>query len=106
MAAALVAARVRALGGSPAVRSGFVSDDGMAILDVSGLDLSDPERLEAELAAIPGVVESGIFAHRRADVVLVGGDAGVRTVTSAADLERLACRPRELERMCRRRRRR
>ena len=34
MAAALVAARVRALGGSPAVRSGFVSDDGMAILDV------------------------------------------------------------------------
>ena len=84
MAAALVAARVRALGGSPAVRSGFVSDDGMAILDVSGLDLGDPERLEAELAAIPGVVESGIFAHRRADVVLVGGDAGVRTVTSAS----------------------
>ena len=83
MAAALVAARVRALGGSPAVRSGFVSDDGMAILDVSGLDLGDPERLEAELAAIPGVVESGVFAHRRADVVLVGGDAGVRTITAA-----------------------
>ncbi len=83
MAAALVAARVRALGGSPVVRSGFVSDDGMAILDVSGLDLDDPERLEAELAAIPGVIESGIFARRRADVVLVGGDAGVRAITPA-----------------------
>ena len=66
MAAALVAARVRALGGSPAVRPGYRSDDGMAILDVTGLDLSDPERLEAELDAIPGVVENGIFARRRA----------------------------------------
>ena len=83
MAAAPVAARVRALGGSPAVRAGFVSDDGMAIIDVSGLDLGDPERLEAELAAIPGVVESGVFALRRADVVLAGGDAAVRTVTPA-----------------------
>jgi hypothetical protein len=83
MAATLVATRIRALGGSPAVRSGFVSDDGMAILDVSGLDLSDPERLEAELAAIPGVVECGIFALRRADVVLAGGETGVRTITAA-----------------------
>ena len=83
MAAAHVATRVRQLGGIPSVRYGFVSDDGMAILDVGGLELSDPERLEAELAAIPGVVESGIFALRRADVVLAGGDAGVRTVTPA-----------------------
>jgi ribose 5-phosphate isomerase A len=83
MAAAPVAARVRELGGSPAVRSGFVSDDGMAILDVSGLDLGDPERLEAELAAIPGVVESGVFARRRADVVLISADAGVRTLVAA-----------------------
>ena len=46
----------------------------------TGLDLSDPERLEAELDAIPGVVECGIFARRRADVVLVGADAGVRAI--------------------------
>jgi len=80
MAAALVAARVRALGGSPAARPGFVADDGLAILDVRGLDLSDPERLEAVLDAIPGVVECGIFAHRRADVVLAGAGEGVRTI--------------------------
>jgi ribose 5-phosphate isomerase A len=83
MAEALVAVRVRALGGSPVARPGYRSDDGMAILDVSGLDLSDPERLEAELDAIPGVVENGIFARRRADIVLAGDDAGVRTVVPA-----------------------
>jgi ribose 5-phosphate isomerase A len=83
MAVAPVAARVRALGGSPVARPGYLSDDGMAILDVGGLDLGDPERLEADLDAIPGVVESGIFAVRRADVVLVGSDHGVRTVGPA-----------------------
>jgi ribose 5-phosphate isomerase A len=83
MAAPLVAERVRALGGSPAARPGFVADDGLAILDVAGLDLSDPERVEAELQAIPGVVECGIFARRRADVVLAGGDDRVRTIAPA-----------------------
>lgn len=83
MAAALVAERVRALGGSPTARPGFIADDGLAILDVDGLDLSDPERLEAELDAIPGVVECGIFACRRADVVLVGAGDGVRTIAAA-----------------------
>jgi ribose 5-phosphate isomerase A len=83
MAAPLVAERVRALGGSPAARSGFVADDGLGIIDVAGLDLSDPERVEAELQSIPGVVECGIFARRRADVVLAGGDHGVRTIAPA-----------------------
>ncbi len=82
MAAALVAERVRALGGSPAARPGFVADDGLAILDVAGLDLDDPERLEAELDAIPGVVECGVFARRRADVVLAGAGEGVRTIAA------------------------
>ena len=80
MAAAYVAERLRALGGRPAVRPDYLSDDGAVILDVAGLDLSDPERLEEALGAIPGVVECGIFAHRRADVVLVGTAAGVRTL--------------------------
>ena len=80
MAAAPVAERVRALGGIPAARPGYLADDGLAILDVAGLDLSDPEGVEAELQAIPGVVECGIFARRRADVVLAGADDGVRTI--------------------------
>jgi ribose 5-phosphate isomerase A len=82
MAASLVSARVRALGGSVAARPGYVTDDGLAILDVGGLSLDDPDRLEAALTAIPGVVESGIFARRRADVVLAGSAAGVRTISA------------------------
>ena len=76
MAAPVVVERVAALGGTLLVRPGFVSDNGNAIFDVSGLDLSHPQRLEAELDAIPGVVECGIFARRRADVVLVGTPGG------------------------------
>jgi ribose 5-phosphate isomerase A len=73
-----VAGRLAELGGTPLVRPGFVTDGGNAILDVIGLDLSDPERVEAVLDALPGVVENGIFARRRADVVLAGAPAGVR----------------------------
>ena len=80
-AAAFVAERVAALGGRTAARPGFVTDNGNAVLDAMGLDLSDPEGLELELDAIPGVVECGIFARRRADVVLVGTAAGVRRLS-------------------------
>jgi ribose 5-phosphate isomerase A len=83
-AAPLVSARVRALGGSVAARAGYLTDDGLAVLDVTGLSLDDPEQLEVELAAIPGVVESGIFALRRADVVLAGTEAGVRIMAPGA----------------------
>ena len=80
-AAAFVAERVAALGGRTAARPGFVTDNGNAVLDAMGLDLSDPEGLEVELDAIPGVVECGIFARRRADVVLVGTAGGVRRLS-------------------------
>lgn len=81
MAAAFVAERVRALGGSPAARRGYLTDDGAAVLDVRGLDLSDPEWLEAALEAVPGVVACGLFAFRRADVLLAGTDSGVARPT-------------------------
>jgi len=84
LAVPLVSRRVRDLVGAVALRAGYRSDDGLAILDVSGLALDDPERMEATLALLPGVVESGIFARRRADVALVGSEAGLRTVTVPA----------------------
>jgi ribose 5-phosphate isomerase A len=86
MAASLVSVRVRSLGGAAATRPGYLTDDGLAILDVAGLSLDDPERLEAELDAIPGVVENGLFARRRADVVLAGSSSGVRTIVAPPDL--------------------
>jgi ribose 5-phosphate isomerase A len=79
-AAAAAGERLTGLGGTPVVRTGFVTDGGNAILDVSGLDLSDPERLEVAIDAIPGVIENGIFARRRADVVLAGAPEGVRVL--------------------------
>jgi ribose 5-phosphate isomerase A len=74
---------VRALGGDPATRPDYLTDDGALVLDIAGLDLSDPGRLEAELEAIPGVVACGVFARRRADVVLVGEADGVRELRPA-----------------------
>jgi ribose 5-phosphate isomerase A len=80
-AAAFVAERIAALGGRAAARPGFVTDNGNIVIDVTGLDLSDPEGLEIELDAIPGVVECGLFARRRADVVLAGTARGVRRLS-------------------------
>ena len=77
----LVARRLTVLGATVAERPGFVTDNGNAVLDATGLDLSDPEGLELELDAIPGVVECGICARRRADVVLAGAAGGVRRLS-------------------------
>lgn len=64
------------VGAAAVVRAGFVTDGGGEILDVSGVDLSDPDSAEAMLEAIPGVVSCGIFARRRADVLIVGEPGG------------------------------
>lgn len=83
-AAAFVAARIAAMGGAVTERRGFVTDNGNPVLDVTGLDLSDPEALEIGLDALPGVVECGIFARRPADLVLCAGPDGVRLVEPQA----------------------
>ncbi len=77
MARELVARRLRALGGSPRLREGFVTDNGNVILDVSGLDLSDPQAIEARIEQWPGVVAAGLFAARGADVVIIAAPDGV-----------------------------
>ncbi len=65
------------LGGDPVYREGFMTDNGHMILDVFNLSIMDPVELEQKINLIPGVVENGIFAHRTADIVLVGTAAGV-----------------------------
>jgi ribose 5-phosphate isomerase A len=54
------------------LREGGPADNGGLLLDVEGLDLGDPERLECRLECIPGVIGCGVFAHRCADVLLIG----------------------------------
>lgn len=73
-----VARALSALGGRPVWREGFVTDNGNHILDVHGLDIVDAVALETTLNQIVGVVTNGLFARRPADVLLIGGDDGVR----------------------------
>jgi ribose 5-phosphate isomerase A len=77
-ARAPVERRLAALGGRARLREGVVSDQGNLLLDVTGLDLSDPSALELELDALPGVLASGLFARRRPDLVLAAGPETVR----------------------------
>jgi len=47
---------------------------------VHGLSITDPVKLEQELNQLPGVVTVGLFARRKADVLLVGTSTGTRTI--------------------------
>lgn len=81
MARGYVARQLVALGGKPELRVGFTTDNGNIILDVHGLEIAEPIRLEREINDIPGVVTNGLFALRPADVLLLGQDDGsVRTL--------------------------
>jgi ribose 5-phosphate isomerase A len=82
MAAAQVARRFKAAyGGDATVRAGVVTDNGNHILDVRGLQITDPLAMETEVSQWPGVVTVGIFARHRARVCLLGTASGVRTIT-------------------------
>jgi len=83
MARELVAAGLRELGGEPRLRAGFVTDNGNLILDVHGLQINDPPDLETRINQLTGVVCNGLFAHRPADVLILGSDDGVRTLTTS-----------------------
>jgi len=77
MARELVARRLRALGGDPRDRTGYITDNGNLILDVHGLHITQPRDFESRVNQIPGVVTVGLFALRGADVALVGTPTGV-----------------------------
>jgi ribose 5-phosphate isomerase A len=80
MARGYVAHEIIRLGGQPVLREGFTTDNGNVILDVHGLQILNPVELETELNQITGVVTNGLFARRPADLLLLGGEGGVRTI--------------------------
>lgn len=80
MARSYVGRELVKLGGQPAWRENFVTDNGNMILDVHNLTINNPAELEAKLNNIPGVVTNGLFALRPADVLLLGTADGVRTL--------------------------
>ena len=78
MARSFVARQLIRLGGQPVWREGFITDNGNEILDVRNLEIIDPGQLETAINQIPGVVTVGLFAHRGADVLLIGESGQVR----------------------------
>ena len=78
MAQAFVARKFVKLRAQPIWRDNFMTDNGNHILDIHDLTISNPLEMETRLNQVPGILTVGIFAHRPADVLLIGSDAGVR----------------------------
>jgi len=68
-------------GGNPILREGFITDNGNNILDIQNLEIIDPVGLEIYLNSIVGVVTNGLFAQRPADILLLGTEGGVKTIS-------------------------
>ena len=81
MARSYVAREIAKLGGQPVLREGFTTDNGNVILDVHNMQIMEPVKLEETLNHITGVVTNGLFAMRPADVLLLGTESGVKTIT-------------------------
>ena len=67
-------------GAQPELRKDFKTDNGNLILDCYGLTILNPPQLEADLDQLAGLVTNGIFARRRADVLLLGSNSGIQTL--------------------------
>lgn len=80
MARSYVARELVALGGTPVWREKFVTDNGNLILDVHGLEIMEPMKLETQINQLAGVVTVGIFAHRPADVLILGTPEGPKVI--------------------------
>ncbi len=85
MARSFISRQMVKLGGSPKWREGYITDNGNQIIDVYNLEILKPSELEQTINNIPGVVTVGIFALRPADVVLLGTESGVKTLTALQD---------------------
>ena len=66
--------RLSDLGAQPTLREAdgkpFVTDNGNWILDCSLQPVADPARLEADINAIPGVMENGLFITLATEVIV------------------------------------
>ena len=77
IARSAVSRELMKMGGKPIFRNGFTSDNGNQIVDVHNFPIEIPYELEAEINNIPGVVDNGIFAKRKADVIICATDNSI-----------------------------
>jgi ribose 5-phosphate isomerase A len=84
MASARLARQFQRMGAEASVRlkdgAPLVTDNGQHILDVTGLQITDPLGFESEVNQWPGVVTVGVFAHQKAQICLLGTSEGVKTL--------------------------
>lgn len=84
MSSQRIISQFAAKGGQASVRlkdgKPLVTDNGQHIVDVRGLQITDPVAFEAEISQWPGVVTVGVFAFQRAHVCLLGTATGVKTL--------------------------
>jgi len=84
MAVNRITRQFEAMGGTVVLRlkgeTPLVTDNGQYILDVTGLQISDPLAFESQVNQWPGVVTVGVFAFQKAQVCLVGTASGVKTL--------------------------
>lgn len=69
-----VAREIVKIGGTPELRKDFLTDQGNQILDIKGLKIENPSKLEQKINLIPGVLDNGIFANCKPQKVIVGKD--------------------------------
>lgn len=84
MARARLVRQFAALGGQARLRlkdgAPLLTDNGQQILDVTGLQITEPLAFESAVNQWPGVVSVGVFAHQKASVCLLGSASGVKTL--------------------------
>ena len=84
MAQPIVAQRLEELGLNPKLRhhsdgSIYITDENNVLLDCSCGSIPDPAKTAADIRAIVGVVEHGLFLNM-ASIALIAGEQGVREV--------------------------
>jgi ribose 5-phosphate isomerase A len=82
MARSHVGRELAKLGGQPVLREDFTTDNGNLILDLHNVEILEPSKLEDTINRIAGVVTVGLFAHRRADELILGTATGVERLTA------------------------
>ncbi len=81
MARSYIAREIVKMGGRPVLRDGFTTDNGNIIIDIHGLEIMEPVKMETHFNQLPGVVTIGLFAQRPADVLILGTPNGAKVIT-------------------------
>lgn len=84
MATQRIIRQFQAMGGTSQVRLNkgmpLITDNGQHIIDVAGLQITNPMAFETCVSQWPGVVTVGVFAWQKAQVCLLGTAEGVKTL--------------------------